>query len=200
MLWKLLKTKPLFNHPGKIRVKASDSYSSPQTLQVREQVGEAEHEMCCYANNTYLSPGMKWAGSGIASLYIRTHALNPYEPREEEERKEGIKFSHTFLDRTVIYLCSVEACLYVSAPVGRDDHWPLAGARCGLPQKPRTTESIFCRIRMKNIFELLQLSGYRSKNRLGELLLSVSSFFYIFITLHMKDNRREKQMSESDKQ
>ena len=55
-----------------------DSYSSLQTLQVREQVGEARHEICCYANNTYLSLGMKWeAGSGIASLY--THALNHYE-------------------------------------------------------------------------------------------------------------------------
>lgn len=84
------RTKPPFNHPGQIGVKAFDSYSSLQTLQVREQVGEAEHEMCCYANNTYLSLGMKWeAGSGIASLY--THALNHYEPREEgkkERRKE----------------------------------------------------------------------------------------------------------------
>lgn len=124
--------------------------------------------MCCYANNTYLSPGMKWeAGSGIASLY--THALNHYEPREEG-KKERIKFSQAFLDRSVICLCSVEACLYVCAPVGRDDCWPLAGVRCGLSQKPCTTESIFCEIRMKNISELLQLSDYRSKNRLGGLL------------------------------
>lgn len=117
-------------------------------------------------------------------IYVRmnwiTMPLSP-ERRKEGRQKEGIKFSQAFLDRTVIYLCSVEACLYVSAPVGRDDHWPLAGVRCGLPQKPRTTESIFCKIRMKNIFELLQLSGYRSKNRLGELLLSVSLSLIFFL-------------------
>lgn len=81
-------------------------------------MGEAEHEMCCYANNTYLSLGMKCgAVSGIASLY--RHALNHYKPREE---REGIKFSQAFLDRSVICLCPAEACLYTSAPVGWDDH------------------------------------------------------------------------------
>lgn len=147
--------------------------------------------MKCAATQTILISHPGWRGKLALESppYICTHALNhdATKPREEEGRqgdrqKEGIKFSQAFLDRTVIYLCSVEACLYVSAPVGRDDHWPLAGVRCGLPQKPRTTESIFCKIRMKNIFELLQLSGYRSKNRLGELLRSVSLslifFFY----------------------
>lgn len=137
-----------FNHPEKIRVKAFDSYSSLQTLQVRKQVGEAEHEMCCYANNTYLSPGMRWeAVSGIASLY--THALNHYESREEEGRKEVIKFSQAFLDRSVICLCSVEACLYVSAPVGRDGHWPLAGVRCGLPRSHAPQSPSSARYRWK---------------------------------------------------
>lgn len=81
-----LKIKPPFNHPRKIWAKAFDSYSSLQTLQVREQVGEAEHEMCCYANNTYLPLGMRWeAGTGISSLY--THALNHYEPEGEGGNK-----------------------------------------------------------------------------------------------------------------
>lgn len=61
--------------------------------------------------------------------------------------------------------------------------------------KPRATESIFCEIRMKNISELLQLSDYRSKNRLGELLHSVS--FYIPAC---ERYQREKQTKESDKQ
>lgn len=43
-------------------VETFDSVSSLQTSQVREQVGEAEHEMCCYANNTYLSQGMRVGG------------------------------------------------------------------------------------------------------------------------------------------
>lgn len=71
MFSELAETIPLFNHTGKICVKAFDSYSSLHTVQVREQVGEAEHEMCCYANNTYLSPGMKReAGTGITTLYM----------------------------------------------------------------------------------------------------------------------------------
>lgn len=76
-------------------------------------MGEAEHEMCCYANNTYLVTGMRWEdGSGVASLY--RHAQNHYEPRAEQE---GIKFSEAFLDQSVICLCPV-----ISAPVGWDDH------------------------------------------------------------------------------
>lgn len=67
--------KALFNHAGEIEVSAFDSYSSRQTLQVREQVGEVKHEMCCYANNTYLSPRMKWEASrGIARIYMKVCA------------------------------------------------------------------------------------------------------------------------------
>lgn len=60
-------------------------------------------------------------------IYACTESLK----EEKRRRKDGIKF----LYRSVICLCPVEACLYVSAPVGWDDHWPLGGVRCGLPQR-----------------------------------------------------------------
>ena len=68
--------------------------------------------------------------------FIRMHWIT----KRGERRKDGLKFLH----RSVICLCPVEACLYVSAPVGRDDHWPLAGARCGLPQRhaPQSPSSL----------------------------------------------------------
>lgn len=66
------KKSALFNHAGKIEVSGFDSFSSRQTLQVREQVEEVEHEMCCYANNTYLSPRMKWEASrGISRIHMK---------------------------------------------------------------------------------------------------------------------------------
>lgn len=123
---------------------------------------------------------MEWeAGCGIASLYRNACAESLWAQRGGSKEEEGIKFSQAFRERTVIYLCPVETCLYVSAPVGPDDHWPLEGVRCGLPREPRTAESIFgARYGWKTFFsELLQLSGYRSKKRLGELLLSISYFY-----------------------
>lgn len=55
-----------------MEVSGFDSYSSHQTLQVREQVEEVEHEMWCYANNTYLSPKMKQGAScGIARIHMK---------------------------------------------------------------------------------------------------------------------------------
>lgn len=70
------KKKALFNHAGKIEVSTFDSYCSRQMLQVREQVGEVEHEMCCYANNTYLSPRMKWEASrGMARIYMKAYTV-----------------------------------------------------------------------------------------------------------------------------
>lgn len=105
--------------------------------------------------------------------------------------EEGIKFSPT-----VICLCPVKACPRVCAPVGWDDGWRVAGTPRGLSQAPHTAESTVCEIRMRNVLEPHRLSGYWSKNRLGEAVLPHLSF----ITLHVKDNQREKQMSESVEQ
>lgn len=107
-------------------------------------------------------------------------------------QEEGIKLSST-----VICLCPVKACLHIRAPVGWDDYWPLAGTPCGPSQTPHAAESIIRKIWMRNVSELHWLSGYRSKNRLEEAVLLHLSF----ISLHVKDNLREKnkRVSQSNK-
>lgn len=69
---------------------------------------------------------------------------------------------------------------------------PLQVCGVGCLKKPRATESIFGEIRMKKRLRAAPgFSGYRSKKRLGELA-SLCLFFF-FITLHVKDNRRERK-------
>lgn len=91
--------------------------------------------MKCAATQTILISRWGWGGR---LLWKKSHAYMHWISK----RTGGIKFCSSFLDRAIICLCPVEACLYAS--VGRDDRWPLAGVPCGLPAShaPRSPSSL----------------------------------------------------------
>lgn len=157
--------------------------------------------MKCAATQTILISHSGWSGrlGRWNSQPVYTHALNHWTSPREAGRKEGKaggKFSQAFPERSVI--CPFPLLRFCTRGPG----WTLTPGRqvCGVGclKKPRATESIFGEIPIKKRLRGAQsFSGYRSKKRLGELASLCLSFFF-FITLHVKDNRREREREKTD--